>query len=888
MATHLSFEELLDLIKSKGLSNVKSLPIHVQVIVQNNKDRFDMILKFLSRKKIDQGTIYKLQPQVSKNFYLPIQNDNIRKKLKISNLNVTQRFILQYIHHQSNIVISAPTGCGKTIMALLFMLDAFGISTDDSVKLEKSKNLFSPIVVYLAPHKALITQIYQKISQYFPDTLLLTSDTADSFKPCSVLITTPERYLFLLLRLKLRPKLLVIDEVHGLGSSRGQTLEMIISMTKCLNNSDISKIDESNDKGVQLSQSKTRTVALSATIPNLNDIAEYLDAIPIFFSESYRPVQLSKYLVLLSNEPDSKINTSKNSEKKYKLFEPTDIFPIIEPLLDRNGKTVVFIRARKNVEAFYKLFSEMTDEKMKSEDKMLYLFHHSGLKVEQRRAVEQKFIKTKKNVILFSTSTLAWGIDLPIDTVFVLDEFDEIDIVQMMGRAGRGIFLSDKNSDEQSKDENIEQAAYFITRKKDNLQFFLSLKPLESQVESLKNFMLLSIWMQFDLIKWSFWNFQKIKNSIEIVNGEPEIHDKWIKKNESTSGFCSENDTQKQQSEKDSAFDNYKVDFMRSDFHPHQLSKYSKLDYLALIVNHLIIGHPFLYHVDFLDHSENHQLIKNNQIGAPLTYLSIPAIIMTFYQIKPEIAVKYMKNLKNLISSSKIFDFIEDDTLTDDVKKDFKSNNINNLTFAVIRNIHRHLWCIFHFACFYDHSAVIFSVLAIFKQFENNSDGKDGKTKNIECEIILRADDDIEKPPKENEIYAIVREFESYMLPKGKFIVKNQIYTSDNPSELKAGCPYQIKSTADGKTCNILILTNKFSHFCSYQALKERIPNSYTVDDFVKKSGRDGPIAIKEIKMDEFLSVSRNDIAYLIGTQYLDEQKSYKWLKIGNILILEE
>ena len=65
--------------------------------------------------------------------------------------------------------------------------------------------------------------------------------------------------------------LLLIDEVHLLGTERGGTLEAIVARMKL-----VSKC--SSNSTVHLN--KLRIVALSATIPNIYDLAEWLDVNP--------------------------------------------------------------------------------------------------------------------------------------------------------------------------------------------------------------------------------------------------------------------------------------------------------------------------------------------------------------------------------------------------------------------------------------------------------------------------------------------------------------------------------------------------------------------------------------------------------------------------------
>lgn len=74
--------------------------------------------------------------------------------------------------------------------------------------------------------------------------------------------------------------------------------------------------------------------------------------------------------------------------------------------------------------------------------------HHAGLAEDDRKIVEDLFVK-KKIQVLVTTSTLAWGVNFPARLVIVKGteyfdpkvrryvDFPLTDLLQMMGRAGR-------------------------------------------------------------------------------------------------------------------------------------------------------------------------------------------------------------------------------------------------------------------------------------------------------------------------------------------------------------------------------------------------------------------------------------------------------------------
>ena len=73
-------------------------------------------------------------------------------------------------------------------------------------------------------------------------------------------------------------------------------------------------------------------------------------------------------------------------------------------------------------------------------------FHHAGLDPSDRHVVEKGFLEGQVNVIC-CTSTLAVGVNLPCHMVIIkntvcfqeegLKEYADLEIMQMLGRAGR-------------------------------------------------------------------------------------------------------------------------------------------------------------------------------------------------------------------------------------------------------------------------------------------------------------------------------------------------------------------------------------------------------------------------------------------------------------------
>ncbi|GLA46533.1 sec63 [Aspergillus niger] len=189
----------------------------------------------------------------------------------------------------SNIVLAAPTGSGKTAIMELAICRLLNCLKDERFK-----------VIYQAPTKSLCSEKFRDWSRKFNTLGLqcaeLTGDTDHtqlrSVQNSQVIITTPEKWDSMTrkwkdhARLMQLVRLFLIDEVHILKEARGATLEAVVSRMKA-------------------NGSNVRFVALSATVPNSEDIATWIGRDPVnqhvpahreHFGEDFRPVKLQKFV----------------------------------------------------------------------------------------------------------------------------------------------------------------------------------------------------------------------------------------------------------------------------------------------------------------------------------------------------------------------------------------------------------------------------------------------------------------------------------------------------------------------------------------------------------------------------------------------------------------
>lgn len=216
--------------------------------------------------------------------------DKYRSIFPFPVFNAVQSKCFQSVYKSdSNIVLAAPTGSGKTAIMELAICRLLNCLKDERFK-----------VIYQAPTKSLCSEKFRDWSRKFNTLGLqcaeLTGDTDHtqlrSVQNSQVIITTPEKWDSMTrkwkdhARLMQLVKLFLIDEVHILKEARGATLEAVVSRMKA-------------------NGSNVRFIALSATVPNSEDIATWLGRDPVnqhvpahreHFGEDFRPVKLQKFV----------------------------------------------------------------------------------------------------------------------------------------------------------------------------------------------------------------------------------------------------------------------------------------------------------------------------------------------------------------------------------------------------------------------------------------------------------------------------------------------------------------------------------------------------------------------------------------------------------------
>ena len=394
-----------------------------------------------------------------------------------------------------NMLVCAPTGAGKTNVAMLTMLHEIGLNRrkDGSVDTSAFK------IIYVAPMKALVAEMVgnfsKRLAPYGVNVRELTGDVSLSraeIEDTQLIVVTPEKWDIITRKSADRAytelvRLVIIDEIHLLHDDRGPVLESLVARTL---------------RHVESTQEMVRIVGLSATLPNFEDVAAFLRVKPdkglFYFDNSFRPCPLAQQYIGVSVKKPLQRFQLMNEICYTKVMEAAGKHQVLVFVHSRKEtvKTAKFIKdeAMKN-DTITKILKDdsasreilQTEaEAAKTADLRDLLpfglgIHHAGMTRADRTLIEELFADGHIQVLV-STATLAWGVNLPAHTVIIKGtqiynpvkaawmELSPLDVMQMFGRAGRPQF--------DTFGEGIIITAHA------QLQFYLSLFNMQLPVES--------------------------------------------------------------------------------------------------------------------------------------------------------------------------------------------------------------------------------------------------------------------------------------------------------------------------------------------------------------------------------------------------------------------
>ncbi len=361
----------------------------------------------------------------SLNFYI---RDWFEKRYK--NPTPPQLYSFKLVREQKNLLITAPTGSGKTFSAFMAILSDLMDMAEKGALEEKI------YCVYISPLRALNNDIYRNLNEPLDEiykklgesvkkisVAIRTGDTPQAERqkmlrnPPNILVTTPESLAILLNAQKFSENLksvkyVVIDEIHELANNkRGVHLSLSLERLADLAGRDFTR------------------VGLGATLYPLETAAGFLVGYgddgkerDCYIIDATWDKKMDYTTVCpvsdIVNAADEKIDES--------------IYKTLNEIIEKNKTTLIFTNTRSGTERV--IYNLMRRFKYGEEN---IAAHHGSLSRELRLGVEEMLKKGKLKCVVSSTS-LELGIDIGyIDNVVQLGSPKSVTrAIQRIGRSG--------------------------------------------------------------------------------------------------------------------------------------------------------------------------------------------------------------------------------------------------------------------------------------------------------------------------------------------------------------------------------------------------------------------------------------------------------------------
>ncbi len=356
---------------------------------------------------------------------------------KFNDLTPPQRYGLIPIYEGKNVLISSPTGTGKTLAAFLMIISEL---FNEAFKGELEDKVYA---IYISPLRALNNDIYRNLEEPLREIKELaeernielpeirhavrTGDTPSNArqrmlrKPPHILITTPETLGIILVAPKFREKLrdvrwVIVDEIHSLAENkRGVHLTLSLERLRELIGREFIRI------------------GLSATINPLEEVAQFL----VGFRDDGTPrdciivdARYAKRKILRVFSPVDDLIYTSSQEITKRLYET------IYDIIVKHRTALIFTNTRSGTERVVFHLKQLARQRGDIREDQIAA-HHSSLSRNVRFEVEEKLKRGELRAIVSSTS-LELGIDIGyIDVVIQIGSPKSVTrCLQRIGRSG--------------------------------------------------------------------------------------------------------------------------------------------------------------------------------------------------------------------------------------------------------------------------------------------------------------------------------------------------------------------------------------------------------------------------------------------------------------------
>lgn len=431
---------------------------------------------------------------------------------------------------KKSIVVGMPTSAGKSLLAeMQILFSIHNYKTED----------FSPTVCYIVPTNALIDQVKDDLQNDFKEfqfnieTALPYYDVDEieneilTRNHIDILISTPEK-LEALVRQNhpaiRNTRLVIMDEAHNLGdTSRGSKFELVLAAIK-------QNIKEANFLLLSpfISNAKRISEWLADSPRNAETISvewsptkQYIgcnllnskksESVLQFFKSSRNQLGTENVEILLSTSPQD----MKSELGLERIDNTVRLCVILNDFIEQEGNILVLCGGPGTTVKFASIIKEYfvkrgmlsdlsNDSDIKKALEIIRLengesdslidclkygvcYHNSGLSALVKETIEE-LVRNNKIKLIFATTTLAQGMNFPINTVIFdtvklrkRDDLTNAEFWNIAGRAGRAykdkegyIILSYSNTKKETKATIIKYIKYDLKAVISSLNTFFS------------------------------------------------------------------------------------------------------------------------------------------------------------------------------------------------------------------------------------------------------------------------------------------------------------------------------------------------------------------------------------------------------------------------------